>query len=121
MAELPGTQAARADWRIATMSFADALGTGTYLAGAAVFFTKALGLTAAAVGLGLSLGAAIGIFTLLPIGALTDRLGPRRTMIIICAWRACGFACYAVIHGFAAFVILTCLLGVAGKAATGLL
>jgi hypothetical protein len=59
----------------------------------------------------------IGIATTFPIGALADRLGPRRTMVAVCAWRAVGFACYTVIHGFAAFMILTCLLGVAGKAA----
>ena len=63
------------------MAFADALGTGTYLAGAVVFFTKALGLTAAQVGLGLSLGAVVGIATTFPIGALADRFGPRRVMI----------------------------------------
>jgi hypothetical protein len=112
----PSSGAARADRRIVAMTFVDALGTGTYLAGSIVFFTQALSLSATDVGLGLSLGAVVGILTSVPVGAIADRFGARWTLVAICAWRACGFACYAVIHGFWAFLILTCLLGVTGKA-----
>jgi MFS family permease len=117
LADQPVGERARADRAIVAMAFADALGTGTYLAGSVVFFTKALDLSAAQVGLGLSVGALLGIATSMPIGMAADHFGPRRTMIVICAWRAAGFACYGVIHGFAQFMLVTCLLGLAGKAA----
>lgn len=105
-----------ADRRIALIAFADALGTGTYLAGSAVFFTQAVGLTAAQVGFGLSLGALVGLGTTFPIGVLADRIGPRPMLALICGWRALGFAGYAVISGLPAFLVLACLLGVASKA-----
>ena len=61
---------------LALATFIDATGTGLFLAGAAIFFVRSIGLTAAQVGLGLSVGAAVGFATTVPIGVLLrDRDG----------------------------------------------
>jgi MFS family permease len=101
--------------RIAVIAFIDAVGTGVFLGGSAVFFTEAVHLTAAQIGIGVSAGAIVGLFTTFPIGILSDRYGPRRTLIGICLWRSLGFASYALVDGFAKFVLVACFLGIADK------
>lgn len=102
--------------RLAAMVIVDALGTGVFLAGSAVCFTRFVGLSASQLGLGLLLGGLVGLLTTVPWGALADRVGARRVLIALTLWRAAGFAAYALVDSFAAFVVVTCLLGVADRA-----
>lgn len=48
---------------LAIVAVIDSTGTGLFLAGAAIFFIRAIGLSAAQVGLGLSIGGAVGFAT----------------------------------------------------------
>ena len=103
--------------RLGIMAAVDAVGTGAFLAVSVVFLTRTVGLTAGQVGLGLTLSAAVALLSTVPVGALADRYGPRR-MIVVCAlWRAACFAVYPLVDNFAAFVILVCVLGLVDKTA----
>jgi hypothetical protein len=95
----------------------DSAGTGAFLAVSAIFLTRSVGLSVAQVGLGLSLGAAVGLVSTIPIGALADRYGPRRVLVTVSLWRAAGFVAYPFVGGFVPFVVVVCLLGLVDKVA----
>lgn len=94
----------------------DSIGTGLYLAGSALFFTVVVGLSAAEVGIGLSIAGVLGLAAQPAIGWLADRWGPRRMLVALHVYRAAGFAAYLLAHDFTSFVIIAALLGVAEQA-----
>lgn len=102
--------------RLLLMTFVDALGSGLYLAGSAVFFTRSADLTPSQIGVGLAAGAILGLVTVFPIGLLADTTGPKIVLVGLCAWRAAGFAGYALVGSFPAFLAVVCFLGPADKA-----
>ncbi len=55
-----------------------AVGEGFFLTGSAVFFTHIVGLSAAQVGLGLTIAGVVTFFFAVPLGRLADRVGPKR-------------------------------------------
>jgi predicted MFS family arabinose efflux permease len=50
-----------------------ALGEGTFMTGSAVFFTQIVGLSAAQVGLGLTIAGVAAFIAALPAGKMVDR------------------------------------------------
>jgi MFS family permease len=105
-----------AERRLLVVSLVDAIGSGLYLGGSAVFFTRAVGLSPRQIGVGLAAGAALGLCTVFPIGVLTHKTGQRAMLVALYLWRACGFASYAVVRTFPAFLVVVCLLGLANTA-----
>ncbi len=95
------------------MAFVDALGTGAFLTGSALFFTGDLGLSPQQVGLGLSVASAVGFLCSVPIGRLSDRVGARAALVALALWRGMSFLAYPFVDGFAAFLVVACLVGVA--------
>ncbi|MEU3281640.1 MFS transporter [Streptomyces antibioticus] len=111
---IPGTAAGRS---FAVTSLINAIGTGLYLAGSAVFFVRSVGLTAAQVGLGLAVSGVVGFLTTVPIGALADRFGAKPTLVVLQLWRAGGFVALAFAEGMVSFTVVSCCLA-AAEAAT---
>lgn len=111
-AMVPPSSAGR---RLVAMSLVNATGSGLWLTGSALFFTKVVGVTAAQVGLGLSLAGVTGLLTTMPVGTLVDRFGPRRVCAVLLLWRTGGFVAYAFTRGFVGFLVIACLLGVADR------
>ena len=97
---------------MAAADFVGALGWGAFAAGSAVFFTRSVGLSAAQVGVGLSSAAAAGLAVAVPAGRLVDRIGPIRVLITASLCSMVLFASYALVHSFAAFLVVVTLLGV---------
>ncbi len=95
----------------------DAAGTGLYLAGSALFFTKIVGLSTMQVGLGLSVAGVLGIFGPIPFGRLADRWSPRAVLMLLHLCCAVGFASYVLVDGFISFLIVAGLLGIAEQSA----
>lgn len=93
------------------VSFIDSLGTGMFLTGSALFFTRDLGLTAGQVGLGLSLGGVTGLLCSVPIGRFSDRVGPRSALIALQLWRAASFFAYPLVTGLDSFIVVSCMAG----------
>lgn len=103
---------------LAVQAMVYAVGSGLFHAGSAVFFTRALGLSAAQVGLGLSIAAGVSLLGTVPLGGLTDRFGPQRVWVVGLVLDAALFASYPFVGGFASFLAVVVALA-AVYASTG--
>ncbi|GGM34162.1 membrane protein [Micromonospora sonchi] len=101
-----------------SVSFIDSVGTGMFLTGSALFFTRDIGLTAAQVGLGLSLAAVTGFLCTVPVGRLSDRFGALPVLVTLQIWRAAWFFAYPFVDDLPWFLVVCCLAG-AGEWAAG--
>jgi MFS family permease len=99
--------------RLVVASFTDSLGTGLFLAGSALFFSRVLGLSAVEIGVGLSLAGLAGVVATVPIGRLADRLGGRRTLVGLYLWRGACFTAYPFAHEPRIFYLVAFLIGAA--------
>lgn len=100
--------------RLATQSLLFALGEGTFMAGSAVFFTQIVGLTAAQVGLGLTIAGVAGFIAAYPMGLLVDRVGPKRCWAISSVGQASMFAVWPFIDNFAQYVAMAVVMDIIG-------
>lgn len=94
----------------------DAFGTGLFVTGSALYFTRVVGLTPGQVGLGLTLAALAGFLAAVPIGMVADRLRAGRVYLLLQVWRAAGYVAYGLVGDFPAFVVVACLIGLADTA-----
>jgi MFS family permease len=96
--------------RLSTQSVLSAFGDGVFLTGSAVFFTQIVGLSAAQVGLGLSLAGAVTFALAVPLGKLSDRLGAKRVWAACSLLEALLYLVWLEVGGLATFVaMLVCL------------
>lgn len=108
--------------RLSVQSVLFALGEGTFMAGSAVFFTQVVGLSAAQVGLGLTLAGAAAFVAAYPMGRLVDRIGPKRAWAASGVGQASMFALWPFIDSFAGYVavaVVTEIVGALGSTAHG--
>ncbi len=89
------------------------MGTGLFIAGSAVFFTRVLGLSTVQVGVALSLTGVAGFLGMVPLGRLADRFGAKRAIVALYLWRGACFAVYPFADEPAVFYTLAFLIGVA--------
>lgn len=101
--------------RLVLLALVDAVGTGLFLAGSVLFFTRVVGLSTGQIGLGLSLAGVASFVSLVPLGVLADRWGAQPTLVALQAWRALWFAAYAFVPGMAGFLVVAIALGVAER------
>jgi MFS family permease len=99
---VPGSRVAR---RLALAALVDSFGTGMFLTGSAVYFTRIIGLSATQVGIGLSVAGLVGLLLSVPLGVLGDRFGPGRVYLALQLWRGLGYAAYLLVSGFPGFVV----------------
>jgi MFS family permease len=109
---LPADPALR---RLSAMTSVNALGNGLFFAISALYFTQFVGLGVARVGFGLTLAGACGVAAAVPAGRAADRWGSRPTLIVLNAVEAVGMASYTLIRGYAAFLVLACLVTVVDR------
>jgi len=93
-------------------SVLSAFGEGAFITGEAVVFTQIVGLTAARVGLGLTLAGVVTFLLAVPLGRSADRIGTRRTWILGSLVQAFLFAAWLLTRGFASFLVVTIALEV---------
>ncbi len=110
---IPSTPIGR---RLAVIAAIDACGTGMFLTGSALYFTRVVGLTTGQVGLGLTLAGLVGFGTLVPIGVVADRVPAGTVNIGLQLWRGCWYLAYCFAGTFPVFVVVACCIGVADSA-----
>lgn len=114
--KLLGPAAAKGGLAFLAIGLIDAIGTGMYLAGSALFFTTVVGLTVAQVGIGLSVAGLLGLAAQPVIGWLADRWTPRKLLVILNVYRAFGFIAYVFADDFLSFLLIAAFLGVGEQA-----
>src|SRR3954451_9426418 len=101
--------------RLAAQSLLFALGEGAFMTGSAVFFTQIVGLTAAQVGLGLTIAGAASFVAAWPMGRLVDRVGPKRCWAVSAVGQAALFTLWPFIDGFGGYVAMAVVMEVVGS------
>ncbi len=101
--------------RLATQSLLFALGEGTFMTGSAVFFTQIVGLSAAQVGLGLTVAGLAAFVAAWPMGKLVDRFGPKRMWAVSATGQAAMFTLWPFIDGFGGYVAMAVVMEVVGS------
>ncbi len=110
---LPPTLLAR---RLSAQSVLYAFGEGIFLTGSAVFFTQIVGLSAAQVGLGLTIAGITSFFFAVPLGKQADRIGPKRMWALGALAQALLYLAWPWISGFASFLVMMIVLEIVGTA-----
>ncbi|MEV4476926.1 MFS transporter [Nonomuraea sp. NPDC049504] len=93
-----------AAWILVSTVAIGSIGTGLFLAGGVLFYTRVVHLSAAEIGIGLSLAGLAATLAAVPAGALADRVGPRQFMVGLHATRVLFFALLAFVTNFWQFV-----------------
>lgn len=88
-------------------SVLSAFGEGTFLTGSAVFFTQIVGLSAAQVGLGMTIAMSGQFLLSVPLGRLADRVGTKRTWAYASVLELVLFLCWPLAGDFGQYVALT--------------
>jgi MFS family permease len=101
--------------RLSVQSLLFALGEGTFMTGSAVFFTQIVGLSAAQVGLGLTIAGVAAFVAALPAGKMVDRYGPKRMWALSAALQASLFALWPFIDSFTGYVAMAVTMEVVGS------
>ena len=112
---LPPTSLAR---QLSAQAILYAFGQGTFLTGSAVFFTQLVGLSAAQVGLGLTVAGAVTFVFAIPLGRLGDRIGTKRIWSLGSACGALLYAAWPLVHGLTGYLVVITLVELAGTART---
>jgi MFS family permease len=98
--------------RLSVQSILYAVGEGAFITGSAVFFTRIVGLSAAQVGLGMTIAGVVSFFFAVPMGRLADRRGPKRMWAAGALMESLLYLTWPVIHGFGAFLAMMIVLEV---------
>ena len=102
------------------LSFVDAVGTGVFMAAAAVFFVRSVGLSNNQIGAGLTIAGLVGLVASVPVGTIGDRIGAKRLLVVMQYWRASCFVAYAFCTNLPFFVVIASFASVA-ESVTGAL
>jgi MFS family permease len=92
--------------RLSSQSVLSAFGDGVFLTGSAVFFTQIVGLSAAQVGLGLTIAGVATFLLAVPLGKLSDHYGAKRVWAIASLVEALLYLVWLAIGGMASFVVM---------------
>ncbi|MDX3798281.1 MFS transporter [Streptomyces sp. AK04-3B] len=93
---------------LALAQLSNSVGDGAYYTTSALYFTQMIGLAPARVGLGLTLGWAVGSLAGVPLGRLADRHGARGTAVLLALATGLAVASFTLVRGFVPFVLVAC-------------
>jgi MFS family permease len=96
---------------LAAAQLAGSLGDGAFLTCSVLFFTQIVGLTPAQVGLGLTLGWAVGSVAGVPLGHLADRHGARGSAVLLGLATSASILTFLLVRTPLLFVLAACLYG----------
>ncbi|MFB9905729.1 MFS transporter [Allokutzneria oryzae] len=95
--------------RLAAAQLTNSIGDGAFYVTSALYFTRVVGLSPTQVGLGLTIGWAVGFLVGVPLGHLADRRGPRSTAILLALATAAAISLFLFVRSFAPFLAAVCL------------
>lgn len=101
---------------LAVAFFVNMVGAGLYMTGAALFFTRSVGLSVAQVGIGMGAASLIGLLAGIPVGRLADARGAREAYLVTLAAQAAGMTALLFVRGFWLFTLVICVTQLANSA-----
>lgn len=96
---------------LAAAQLTNSIGDGAYLVCSVLYFTLIVGLSPAQIGLGLTLGWAVGAAAGVPLGHLADRRGPRGVAVLLALTTATAVGSFLFVRSFVPFVLAAILYG----------
>lgn len=102
--------------RLATNSLLFSTGEGTWMTGSAVFLTQVVGMSAATVGLAITLTGVAEFLLAYPAGRVVDRFGPKRIWAITTWGRALCFVALPFVDSFATYLVVGMAFALFGSA-----
>ncbi|AUY48704.1 MFS transporter [Streptomyces sp. CB01881] len=103
--------------RLAGITLVNTIGSGLSMAVGVLFFTRVLGLSAAQLGLGLTVAGLCGVAASVPAGRAADRWGARPVLVTLVALNAVATAGYTLVHSYPAFLALACVVSAVDRGA----
>lgn len=94
---------------LAAAQLVSSLGDGAFLTCSVLFFTRIVGLSPAQVGLGLTLGWAVGSVAGVPLGHLADRRGARGSAVLLALGTAVAISAFLFVRTPLLFVLAACV------------
>ena len=102
--------------RLSVQSLLFSTGEGTFMTGSAVFLTQVVGMSAARVGLALTIAAVAEFLLAYPAGRVVDRFGPKRIWAVTtCGLSAC-FVALPFVGSFEEYLVVALTFSVFGSA-----
>jgi hypothetical protein len=95
------------------------VGDGAWATVWAIYLTRFGGLTPSEFALGGTLGGVLGLLASVPVGRLTDHVGPRRVVLAITVLSALALASFVLVDGFWTFLPVVLVAVACDKARTG--
>jgi MFS family permease len=105
--------------RFAAANLVNTVGSGMYLTGSALFFTRVIGLSSGQVALGLGIATAVGLGLMVVCGKLADRVGAKPVYLALLLLQAMAMAGYVFLDDFTGFVVVAVISGVADRGISG--
>ncbi|MDH6142689.1 MULTISPECIES: MFS transporter [Kitasatospora] len=103
---------------LASATFVNQVGSSVFMLSSTLFFTRSVGLSVVQVGLGMGIGALVGLLSGIPVGRLADRRGPREVYLLTLLVQAVAMAALVLARSFWLFVLLVCLTQLATSASS---
>lgn len=91
---------------LSAATLVNTVGTGLFMTGSALFFTRSVGLSAGQVGVGLTAAGLLGLLVGLPAGHLADRRGAREVLVALLVAQGAGMACLVLVDSFLSFLLV---------------
>jgi hypothetical protein len=105
--------------RLAAGTLTSAVGNGAWYTSWAIFLTHSVGLSPAEVGIGMTIAGICGVAAATPLGWVADRIGAREMFGALLALQGLAACAYALVHGMATFLIVTCIAQAGSSGAGG--
>ena len=105
--------------RLAAGTLISAVGNGAWYTSWAIFLTHRVGLSAAEVGVGMTVAGLCGVLAATPVGWIADRAGAREIFAGLLLAQAASSGAFGLVHGVSSFLIVACLGQVASSGTGG--
>jgi MFS family permease len=102
--------------RLATQSLLFSSGEGTFMTGSAVFLTQVVGMSAAKVGLAITLTGIAEFLLAYPAGRIVDRFGPKRVWVVTTWGRGACFVALPFVGSFEEYLAVGMAFALFGSA-----
>jgi hypothetical protein len=106
---------------LAAGALLDSAAMGLYLAVAVLYFADYVGITVAAIGGAIGLANLCGLLSPMPMARLSRRVGVLPVYLALLIVRGAGFIGYTQVNEYVGYVVVTCVMTAASRAATPLL